>query len=118
VDPQLRHLTGLLEATGYTLTPVELDRVTLREDDDPRAALVDKLAREALRDSGRGLPDDGEEEEDVARCRVCGCTEDEPCEGGCQWVEDQLEEGELCSRCADEEGLVADAETQDGEGEQ
>ncbi|HEY0410206.1 MAG TPA: hypothetical protein VGE42_08050, partial [Candidatus Dormibacteraeota bacterium] len=88
-----------------------------REDDDPAAALVDDLAREALRECGRGLADDGEEE-DVTRCRVCGCTEDEPCEGGCEWVEDPLDEGELCSRCAGEEGLAGDAEAdQDEEGE-
>lgn len=37
--------------------------------------------------------------EDVPRCRVCGCTEDEPCEGGCYWVEDPEGLGELCSRC-------------------
>ena len=27
-------------------------------------------------------------------CRVCGCTEDNACEGGCWWVED-----DLCSAC-------------------
>lgn len=34
-----------------------------------------------------------------ARCRVCGCTEDEPCEGGCWWVEDPEGLGDLCSSC-------------------
>lgn len=28
-------------------------------------------------------------------CRVCGCTEDNACPGGCSWVEENL-----CSRCA------------------
>lgn len=28
------------------------------------------------------------------RCRVCGCTENRACPGGCWWVEQ-----ELCSRC-------------------
>lgn len=28
------------------------------------------------------------------RCRVCGCTENNACEGGCYWVED-----DLCSKC-------------------
>jgi hypothetical protein len=34
----------------------------------------------------------------VARraCRVCGCTDDHACEGGCSWVEI-----DLCSRCKD-----------------
>src|ERR1700704_5806280 len=83
-DPQLRLLTDLLEATGYTLTKVELDRVTLREDDDPRPALVVALAGGALGEGGRGLADDGEEDA-VPRCRLCGCTEELPCEGGCHW---------------------------------
>lgn len=30
----------------------------------------------------------------VRACRVCGCTDDEACEGGCGWVED-----DLCSEC-------------------
>lgn len=34
-------------------------------------------------------------------CCVCGCTEDEPCEGGCWWIEDD-EMRDRCSRC---EGL-------------
>lgn len=28
-------------------------------------------------------------------CRVCGCTDDEACEGGCSWIAD-----DLCSECA------------------
>ena len=32
------------------------------------------------------------------RCRICGCTEDTPCPGGCCWVEDP-EMGDLCSAC-------------------
>jgi len=103
-DPQLHHLTGLLEATGYTLGQVELDRVTPTIDDNDNP--IDTLAREALRESGRGPVDDGEEDDDVARCRVCGCTEDLPCEGGCEWVEDPLDEGDLCSRCEVEHDLV------------
>lgn len=31
---------------------------------------------------------------DVATCRVCGCTDDAACPGGCEWADD------LCSRCA------------------
>jgi len=31
-------------------------------------------------------------------CRVCGCTDDQACEGGCHWVED-----DLCSSCAPKE---------------
>lgn len=35
-------------------------------------------------------------------CRVCGCTEDNACDGGCQWVtgEDNTLECDLCTACA------------------
>lgn len=29
------------------------------------------------------------------QCRVCGCTQNVACPGGCSWVED-----DLCSECA------------------
>lgn len=32
-------------------------------------------------------------------CRVCGCTDEQACDGGCEWVEDPEGLGELCSRC-------------------
>jgi len=32
------------------------------------------------------------------KCRVCGCTENNACPGGCSWVED-----DLCSACVDQE---------------
>lgn len=33
----------------------------------------------------------------VRSCSVCGCTDDEACDGGCAWVAD-----DLCSACIDE----------------
>ncbi|MDA8186877.1 MAG: ParB/RepB/Spo0J family partition protein [Dehalococcoidales bacterium] len=36
---------------------------------------------------------------DVRTCRVCGCTDDAACAGGCRWVADP-EGGDLCSQCA------------------
>lgn len=38
----------------------------------------------------------------VRSCRVCGCTDENACEGGCWWVED-----DLCSSCAIAEGASA-----------
>src|SRR5436190_21226747 len=35
-----------------------------------------------------------------ARCRVCGCTSEHACPGGCVWVTDPEALGDLCSRCA------------------
>jgi hypothetical protein len=81
---ELRHVTELLQATGYALTQVELDRIT------PRAA--------------DGAAPGGNHEHQVA-CRVCGCTEDAACESGCEWVEDPLQ-GDLCSRCAEAAGFL------------
>jgi len=37
-----------------------------------------------------------------ATCRVCGCTEDEACIGGCWWVEENAD-GYLCSACVEAE---------------
>lgn len=36
---------------------------------------------------------------DVVSCRVCGCTDEQACEGGCVWVEDPEGLGDLCSSC-------------------
>ncbi len=46
-------------------------------------------------------PDESDQENtitipEVRKCRVCGCTDDHACEGGCYWVA-----GDLCSQCAD-----------------
>ena len=38
----------------------------------------------------------GFENEDEQQCKVCGCTWNNACEGGCYWVED-----DLCSSCAE-----------------
>ncbi len=40
--------------------------------------------------------DDDEDLFDVRTCRICGCTDDFGCPGGCYWVED-----DLCSACVD-----------------
>lgn len=34
------------------------------------------------------------------KCHVCGCTFNNPCEGGCYWVEE-----DLCSKCAEKENI-------------
>lgn len=41
---------------------------------------------------------------DKRKCRVCGCTWNNACSGGCYWVE-----GDLCSECVDiEKGASED----------
>lgn len=39
------------------------------------------------------------DDDDEPTCRVCGCTEDRACPGGCWWVADVDEHGDLCSQC-------------------
>jgi hypothetical protein len=40
-------------------------------------------------------------------CRVCGCTDDNACEGGCVWANSGAT---LCSQCIDADGLVERSE--------
>lgn len=35
----------------------------------------------------------------VRTCRLCACTNDDPCPAGCSWVHDAI--GDLCSACLD-----------------
>lgn len=74
-----RHME-VLAAAGYQ--PNDSDRKHLTGEPDRRAA------------GGSG------EEERV--CRGCGCSEQEPCHGGCHWVDDPEELGDLCSRCVED----------------
>ena len=48
----------------------------------------------------------------VARCRVCGCTEDHACPGGCYWVDDP-QGGDLCSACLPDEAEGEDLDEGD-----
>lgn len=38
-------------------------------------------------------------EDDGPACRVCGCTENRACAGGCWWVGEPTLQGRLCSAC-------------------
>lgn len=37
---------------------------------------------------------------DAPRCRICGCSDCDPCPGDCEWVED-----DLCSECVETDRL-------------
>jgi hypothetical protein len=43
-----------------------------------------------------------EEMSGEGKCRLCGCTDTQACPGGCYWVDDPEEKGDLCSRCLEE----------------
>lgn len=51
--------------------------------------------------------------DDEVECRVCGCTDDFACDGGCVWVPDPLNQGDLCSNCLPR--VLADAGVGPGE---
>jgi ParB/RepB/Spo0J family partition protein len=74
-----RHME-VLAAAGYE--PNDSDRKHLTGEPDRRAA--------------------GDEGDDERVCRGCGCSELEPCHGGCHWVEDPDRVGDLCSRCLED----------------
>ena len=57
---------------------------------------LDNQARLNL-EAGIAQPNGGDGE---SACRVCGCTQNTPCQGGCHWVPDPYMAGELCSGCA------------------
>jgi ParB/RepB/Spo0J family partition protein len=46
------------------------------------------------------------EDNEVPTCRVCGCTDEQACDGGCVWVEDPESLGDLCSRCLPRAGAA------------
>lgn len=48
-------------------------------------------------DGGTGARQIGDD--DGPACRVCGCTENQACAGGCWWVPDPTMQGDLCSAC-------------------
>lgn len=52
---------------------------------------------------------DDEEVSDLARCIRCGCTDEEPCAGGCWWVPMEVsgELADVCSSCIEDEDLLA-----------
>lgn len=39
-------------------------------------------------------------DDELKKCRVCGCTDDFACPGGCYWVEE-----DLCSECVEMDQL-------------
>lgn len=83
----LRNLAVKVEAELSALTPPAAMVVMAR------AAALEMEAQAAALDGSDYAP----------ACRVCGCTDEFACEGGCTWVPDLTLAGDLCSRC---EGLV------------
>lgn len=61
---------------------------------DAKGITQDVLKRPRGKAEPEGSADDQVDSE-VRTCRECGCTDAEACEGGCEWVED-----DLCSNCA------------------
>jgi hypothetical protein len=43
-----------------------------------------------------------------AKCRVCGCTDENPCLNGCSWVLTKQGKEDLCSTCLEAAHAVAE----------
>jgi hypothetical protein len=68
--------------------------------EDELSALAQLPSVDEIKERLRNLPDSCgmyDDEEDDEHCQVCGCSESNRCEGGCQWVN---EHKNLCSGCA------------------
>jgi hypothetical protein len=74
-----------------TAALAELDAADL----DPIERLGRRRGLETALRLVAGRPDPG-----VARCYLCGCTEDSACAGGCCWVPDPEGMRDVCSTCA------------------
>lgn len=76
-DDQLQQAIEVLLRYGFRVSEIEVGSVIdlVAEDADDRPGLLESQQR---------------------RCRVCGCTDDRACPGGCRWVD-----LDLCSRCAE-----------------
>jgi hypothetical protein len=56
-----------------------------------------------------GCGEDEDEEAEERTCRICFCTDEAACEGGCQWVPDPEDLGDLCSACLPKVAGIAGA---------
>lgn len=98
------HLVG-----GSELVPAGKPGDESWKDVRPLGPMVDtRTKKEKAADAGAGPVFD------VRKCRVCGCTDDRACVGGCFWVEE-----DLCSACQAkaEEAAKTAQEIVDGVGE-
>jgi len=84
-------LYGFLAETGYEPDAFETEQLGGPK---PRLVPARKRATAAKEVAHR------QEATAERACRVCGCTEDNACEGGCSWVPDP-DGGDLCSACAE-----------------
>lgn len=78
----------------------------------PLCRLADELGRPCSApgcDVGRDVFDAELEFTLLGQCRVCGCTDDVACPGGCSWVDDPDRRGELCSACRPGVGAASHA---------
>ncbi|MEU8364934.1 hypothetical protein AB0C27_53865 [Nonomuraea sp. NPDC048882] len=90
-EAQIRIFEALCRITGRRPHELATDLVlqALRElCYDPEVQKVIAEISEALADPDRG-----------PWCRMCGCTDEAACAGGCAWTPDPLLLGDLCSAC-------------------
>lgn len=84
---------------GSLYADIEAALAELESKDTPWAALAKLEPRARERIFAMLEERMAEEDESDPACRVCGCTEERACPGGCWWVEP-----DLCSECVGKEG--------------
>jgi hypothetical protein len=86
-------LVRVCRGCGLAWDQTTLKRFTPAERKELQKEMQEKMAQmQAAAAAKRGQGSDGTKQV----CRVCGCTEEHACEGGCSWVEP-----DLCSACAE-----------------
>lgn len=73
----------------------------------PEPAKSKKQQKREARAAGKQVGDPKRAAKADPVCTVCGCTEDNACEGGCSWA---TTDPYVCSECVDTEELVEDEE--------
>lgn len=85
-------LHGVLDWESNFKNPlIDMGRGQLfTEEDEEDLCALDQISDDIIDRLNTNVPPD-------RKCRVCGCTPDQACPGGCFWVEE-----DLCSSCASE----------------
>jgi hypothetical protein len=91
---ELKALVQKYDLQGIILIAYGKGERTMSEDDDNLALVTYGFDKQQCKRMARIGDRIFDREVLVATCRVCGCTEEDACEGGCSWIED-----DLCSAC-------------------
>jgi hypothetical protein len=90
----------LIELVEHCIEEIQVDMDIRINTRDMRKlfceAFTRNIVQNELREMMAYIIDEEEQAEEEQKCRVCGCTQYNACEGGCYWVKE-----DLCSKCAE-----------------